>query len=393
MLKYIKPKKHESELAIICEIRAYVFTDESIPAVAKDLTDEKIAAAAVLNLNHEVQGIIVSRHLFTLLGKPYGRALLFRHKIGEVSEPVRSFSTEMQVGEMEEHINDDINSEHIHYYCSVDSDRKYVGIFSSKTALLYIARQQKQDADTAHTIQNRIVPPYSYFKGKKCEIVCAAKMAQSVGGDYYFVKQFGQGNWFFAFCDISGKGISAAIITAVLAGFFETADFSFPLEKIISQLNSLIVNTFSLEKYLTGIFALYNENKRICAFADMGHGMLYHYSEQKDSQKQQLMTVGTDTTAANMPVGVIDDVKIKLKSVQLEPGEVLILVTDGISEQNNKDGIVFDLNQLAVSLNENNDKGKYNLKKTKIEIYEKLFDFKGPVMQKDDMSLLLLAQY
>lgn len=373
--------------------KAYVFCDESVHSVSEQLSVDSVPAVAVVDHELHLQGIVVAKELFSVLGKPFGRDLLSRKAISIVSERAETFLFTEQIQDVEARIAPRLSSDENQYFCLVDSTGEFCGIFSSKDMLVYSASLQKRDMTLAGSIQGRIVPRYKHFPGEFCEFVATAIMAQSVGGDYYHVVEFEPGKWFFCLCDISGKGIAAALITAVLEGFMCTADFRRPLDEIVSQLNTLILAAFALEKYLTGIFCVFDSENGHITFCDMGHGLMYvwHLGE---NGKSVFMPVAE--TAENMPVGIMEDVPITMKNMVLAESDVLVLFTDGLSEQENAAGNVFDVQVVSECLDSafrtRGTSSDSPLKRAKIGVLEEFHLFRDETVQHDDTSLLMLRR-
>jgi Serine phosphatase RsbU, regulator of sigma subunit len=238
----------------------------------------------------------------------------------------------------------------------------------------------QREFETAITIQSRLVHPYLSEKGARLSITCSSVMAQGVGGDYYYVKEYAEGEWFFCLCDISGKGISAAIITAVLAGFMYNADFRLPLDDIVRRLNHIILDTFKLNKYLTGVFMRFSELTGELEYCDMGHSFLYVID---GSSVQQIAE-----TADNVPVGLVDNPEPVVRTLRIPPGTVFLLLSDGIVEQENRAGEAFTIQEMGRHIHAGIKKEEDPIR-AKIRILESFFNFKKDMPQHDDISMLV----
>jgi sigma-B regulation protein RsbU (phosphoserine phosphatase) len=374
--KVIPPKTKGDRIIGIIQNFTYVQTGSQMQKVALELAENDILATAVVDNNLKVLGFIERANLENQLSKPYGRELLNRSTVNDIMSMPRTFLYNESVAIIIEHVRDDFQLEKVQYYILLDHYGHYYGIFSSRNMLLHSAETQKRDLQTAKIIQERLVPQYSQFSDDLTEFIGSAFMQQDVGGDYYYIKEYARHSWFFCLCDISGKGIAASIVVAVLGGYMWNADFSKPITKFIQGLNTLIVQTFNLEKYFTGVFCTFNAETGSLKYCDMGHGMIYRLKNKKIVPFQQ--------EAVNMPVGIVDNISIVQKELILNHDETIILFSDGISEQENKNGIVFDIQNIAQSIIENPG----NLKKAKIQTLETFYQFKDTEVQHDDISIL-----
>ncbi len=204
-------------------------------------------------------------------------------------------------------------------------------------------------------------------------------MSQRIGGDYYFVKKIDNHRTFYCLCDVSGKGMSAAIITAVIAGFMETLIFTDPLDSIVVKLNDLILKTCSLEKYATGIFCIFDDTDNTLEYCDMGHALLFEVSGSSIRQIQE--------NSDNIPIGVMKLDSIITKKITVQESSTFIILSDGITEQQNEHSLLFSIDILPELISCNKD----DLKKIKISLFEAFFLFKKNTVQHDDASILLFS--
>lgn len=326
LIKHITPPKTKGERIVrIIDNFSYVLSGAPVQEVALELSDLNINATAVVNTKLQFIGIIKRATLENQLSKPYGRELLQRSTVNELMET---------------------------------------------------AKTHQRDLNTAKIIQQRIIPHSSFFSDQRCEFICTALMQQEVGGDYYFVKQYAPHKWFFCLCDISGKGIAASLVVAVLAGYMWNANFSKSIVNFFKRLNKLILKTFNIEKFFTGIFCKFNSENGVLKYCDMGHGLMYLHSENKLIQIQ--------SEAVNMPVGIQENLEVEKKELILKHNETLVLFSDGISEQENTFGEAFDIKNISHALSNPSN----NLEEAKNEIIKNFLLFKNKEVQHDDISLL-----
>ena len=99
-------------------------------------------------------------------------------------------------------------------------------------------------------------------------------MANEVGGDFYLFKRLVDGRFLVAICDVSGKGIAASLITAVLGGFFDGYTTSNTMKSFVRRLNRYLYDTFRLEYFITGIIIELDEDTGEATVCDMGHSYM-----------------------------------------------------------------------------------------------------------------------
>lgn len=349
-----------------------------------ELKEPYRSAIAVVNPDLRVRGVIVPRDLVEILGKPFGRDLLKRQKVEDIMREATSFPYDEYIQELRERIAGDLETDGDAQYALVDGTGKFCGHVTAQDIVAHALADHRRELEIATRIQGRLVPPNVAMRSLRTEIACSSVMAQGVGGDYYHVCEYAPGEWFFCLCDISGKGISAAIITAVLACYMLEADFGKPLAGLIGRLNRVILDTFKLEKYLTGIFAKFSEMTGELEYCDMGHS--YFYVVEGESLQR------LSEAADNVPVGLVGDVSPVTKTLRLAPGTTLALVTDGIVEQRDRLGAEYPIGETGSIIARAIVAGD-GLVRAKIRILESFFKFKKDTPQHDDVSLLLFHYF
>jgi sigma-B regulation protein RsbU (phosphoserine phosphatase) len=358
----------------------YVETGTPVYDLLSELKEPYRSAIAVVDADLRVRGVIVPRDLVEILGKPFGRDLLKRQKVEDIMRLTTSFRHDEYIQEINERISGDLETDRDAHYALVDGDGKFCGHITSQDIIQHALSDQHRELETATRIQGRLVPPSFEVRSLRTNIVCSAVMAQGVGGDYYYVKEYAPGEWFFCLCDISGKGISAAIITAVLACFMFESDLGKSLADHVVRLNHIILDTFKLEKYLTGFFARFSEMTGELEYCDMGHSFFFVF----DGVSVQQLSNAAD----NVPIGLVPTIDPVVRTLRIAPGTVLILVTDGIIEQKNRAGKDFPLTEIGKIL-ASAIAGGEGLVRAKIRILESFFTFKKDTPQHDDVSMLL----
>ncbi len=358
----------------------YVYTGTSVCDLLAELGEPYKNAIAVVDRNGAICGSIFPQDLVKLLGKPFGRDLLLRQPVDAIMREAVTFRYDAYIQEVRERISGDLEKGEDAHYILVDKAGRFCAHVGSQDILLQAFNAHRRELETAMAIQNRLVPPCRSVQGDRVSIICSAVMAQGIGGDYYHVTEYSPGKWFFCLCDISGKGISAAIITAVLAGFMHNADFSLPFEVLIGELNHIILNTFTLEKYLTGFFARFTVETGELEYCDMGHALFFALEGEKLYQISR--------SADNVPVGLVENPAPESRTLRLAPGALLIIMSDGIPEQENRKKAVFPLQDLGAHIHASLASGA-GLVSAKVRIFEEFYRFKRDMPQHDDFSLLL----
>ncbi len=362
--------------------RFFVFEHASVYDVARGLEkNPDIHGVGVVNRDKTPVGIILRQELFDNLGRMYGRDLYKRKLVPDVMrQPEKTFRDDVNILSVSEVLGDVLSSSTSLYYALVDGSGRYSGLFSTIDLLIYLSKITSRDILLARRLQSSIVKQSISFSGKCTTVVGSSTMAKEVGGDFYVLKRLTDGKLLIAICDVSGKGIAASLITAVLGGFFDFYTTSGTLESFVSALNRYILDTFSLEYFVTGIVIEFDEDAGKAVICDMGHSYMVVV---ECGNLRRLSSEG-----ANPPLGVVADLTPVTRTYRLKPGSLVLLFTDGVTDQTDNSG------------HDYTEKRLWKLLKAKGDVVDPgdlsatlsadLSSFRGEAPQRDDITFLVM---
>ena len=161
--------------------------------------------------------------------------------------------------------------------------------------------------------------------------------SHQVGGDYFDVKQISPDCWSVTVTDVSGKGVSSALLAALLQGaFLASAEGAGQIEELMSRVNRFLNERTEGEKYATVLYCTLDRAGRLC-WANAGH--CKPYLIRTTGEMRSLATTG-------MPLGMLDEASYGVEQVQLQPGDKLVAYSDGLSEAENTKGDFFDVGRM-----------------------------------------------
>lgn len=177
--------------------------------------------------------------------------------------------------------------------------------------------------------------------GLSLEIGGESRSAHDVGGDYYdFVALPGR-RVGLALADVSGKGLFAGLLMAglqarvqLLAGRYGDA-----VGELAGELNRQIHGTLQENRYATLFWAVWSEDERVLRYVNAGHtppGVV----PAGPGPVRTLEPTGT-------VIGLLPDATWSSGTARLDPGDVLVAVTDGVAEVENGHGETFGLDRIA----------------------------------------------
>jgi sigma-B regulation protein RsbU (phosphoserine phosphatase) len=214
-----------------------------------------------------------------------------------------------------------------------DQLRQFVAVTREKERL-------QSEIAIASEVQTRLFPlrPPS---ARTIEMLGVCHAARSVSGDYYDYFAAAHGELALALGDVAGKGISAALLMASIQSIMRTqlsaGGTVFTPSATVERLNRLLYANTSAEKYATFFFGLYNEEKRSLTYTNAGH--LPPLLIQHDGYRF------LDVTGS--VVGAFPSLVYEEQTIPMEPGDLLVAYTDGITEPENAYGEDFGAIRLA----------------------------------------------
>ncbi|MBM3325089.1 MAG: hypothetical protein FJY66_05415, partial [Calditrichaeota bacterium] len=158
-------------------------------------------------------------------------------------------------------------------------------------------------------------------------LAARSRFCLEVAGDYYDVIPLENGETVLAVADVSGKGAGAALLMANLQASLRTAvGVSIGLADIVGRINNLIFQNTPIEEYITFFVGIFHPDSRRLTFVNAGHNppLLLRRSGSIEYLREGGLILGM---APNLPYAQT--------TVQLAPGELLLMYTDGFSEAMN----------------------------------------------------------
>jgi serine phosphatase RsbU (regulator of sigma subunit) len=191
----------------------------------------------------------------------------------------------------------------------------------------------------ARQVQSRLLPQQA---PSLRTLDCAGKCIQTraVGGDYYDFLDLGSGRMGLVLADISGKGMSAALLMANLQANLR-GQYALALEdipRLLRSVNRLFFQNTENNNYATTFFAVYDEETSNLRYVNCGHNApLLLRSNGEVERLEATATV----------LGLFEEWECTVAETRLLPGDVLIIYTDGISEAGPNEDEEFGEERLA----------------------------------------------
>jgi sigma-B regulation protein RsbU (phosphoserine phosphatase) len=233
-----------------------------------------------------------------------------------------------------------------------------------------------RELEIAQEVQRRLLPQQPpALSSLECAGAC--RQARAVGGDYYDFLDLGEGRLGLVLADISGKGISAALLMANLQAYVRSR-FSLAREDLpalLRSLNEYLFESSPSSRYATLFFGRYNDESRRMIYVNCGHN-------------PPLVMRRDGTTCWLQPtapvVGLVDQWSCTTGELELGAGDTLVLYTDGVTDAMDDNGDFFGEERL-VELVRRHRGTPSQLLETVIQMVTR---FSGKV-QEDDLTVVI----
>jgi serine phosphatase RsbU (regulator of sigma subunit) len=154
--------------------------------------------------------------------------------------------------------------------------------------------------------------------------------SKQVGGDLYDLVPAGDGAYYLAIADVSGKGIPAALLSSMLQASLRTqAESVRSVSEILRNINALVYRSTTQEQFATCFLARIEENGLRMSFSNAGHN--YPVVLRHGGGRQTLERGG-------LILGILDGIPFEEEEIALAPGDRVVLYTDGLNEARNAAG-------------------------------------------------------
>lgn len=180
----------------------------------------------------------------------------------------------------------------------------------------------RRDLDLAVEVQRRLLP--QKVPVSQAAVFAAASIpARSIGGDYYDFLSAGEGRIGIAVADIAGKGVAAALLMSVVqASLRIVAGEGTPLPQMVAKLNRALQASTRSKGYATFFFALFDERTRELRYVNASHNPPYLV---RGGSVEKLQRTGH-------VIGMFAQAQYQEVVLHLQPGDLLVAITDGVTE-------------------------------------------------------------
>jgi len=230
----------------------------------------------------------------------------------------------------------------------------------------------------------RMLMPKSEPQVDGFDIAGKSISCDETGGDYYdFINpdEWGQEKIGIVVADVIGHGISAAILmTSVRASFRERILSPGSGVSIVSDVNKRLVQDIeALNLFITMFYSEIDLKEKCFRWVHAGHESALSYDSATDTSD----ILGGE----GLPLGVMQDWVYEESKIQIQPGQIILIGTDGIKEACNPENEHFGNERLQIVIKDNHRKSAKDILD---EVYNALESFRGSAERKDDETMVVI---
>ena len=199
----------------------------------------------------------------------------------------------------------------------------------------------------------------------------------SVGGDYFDVFPISEGRTAFLIADVSGKGLGAALLTTMLQGALSAMTLGTDPARVFNHVNRFLCGHAEVGRYATMFFGIIDDDGHL-EFINAGHPSPFLI---RNGVAEEAFTEGS------FPVGLVPEAEYTAACLNLEPGDTLVLFSDGVTEAMDPNDELYGVPRLKQVLTGLAECPLEEIQKCVLESVE---NFARGAHQADDLTLLVV---
>lgn len=241
----------------------------------------------------------------------------------------------------------------------------------------------RRELEIAKEVQEQLFPQ-SFPPLLTLRYTGACRPAREVGGDYFDFLPLGPATHLgIAAGDITGKGISAALLMANLQATLRSHAplRNYAVAELVSDINRLLCGSIAPNRFATFFYGVYDDSRRQLTYVNAGHNPPFIVRPAVDGPGRIVRL-----TKGGLVIGVFPDQKYEQETVELEPGDLLVVYTDGVTEATNPQGDFYGQERIEALCAANATLSETALRDL---ILEDLARFAADTPQEDDATLIV----
>jgi len=246
-------------------------------------------------------------------------------------------------------------------------------------AALVEKERLERELELARELQQSILPQeFPSLPGFSC--AARSRPAWQVGGDFYDVILLSKGRVGLVMADVSDKGLAAALYMALTRSLIHAeAKHSSSPRQVLLNVHRLLLEITQADMFVTVFYGVLDPARGALRYARAGHDRPLLFSPSSGECRF--------LAADGILLGLVEEVRLEEVGVNLSPGDLLVLYTDGITDANSPVGEFFGVERLRQTVSAAGGLSAQGLCDL---IFEHVDRFQTGAAQHDDMALLVV---
>jgi len=187
-------------------------------------------------------------------------------------------------------------------------------------------RRINEELDLAWRVQSGFLPDdVPQLPG--WQLAAALEPSRETSGDFFDLIALPSGGLAILVADVADKGMGAALFMVLARTLIRTyaAEYHSKPDSLFAAVNRRILTDINTSQFVTAFYGVLDPATGTLSYCNAGHDPPYLLSPAKSPAVRELKATG-------MPLGILEDASWEQKAVELAPGDMLVLYTDGVTE-------------------------------------------------------------
>ncbi len=287
-------------------------------------------------------------------------------------------------------VNDTAIKVEIKHIIVLLNNRSFYGIISIAKMNAKLEELRAQDMSKAAAIQQNMLKKNSDAKKFPFDVCIFNRMANAVGGDYYIAKEMCEGRYLIGCFDVSGKNVSAALLTVTLGSIFSMMclqdSSKISAAKMVVMLDNFLQEIVPVGNFITGALCFVDFKNRSLDIYNCGHTNVFAYLKDENGKgRVATLTPSFPPFGMGAVAQAITEDKKGAYRMPIKPSLQIDMYSDGFTDMQNDDGERYDEPRTKAFFGEFFKTDVYSAEKT---IEKTVNDWVGKALLPDDITVM-----
>jgi len=216
------------------------------------------------------------------------------------------------------------------------------------------------------------------------QIAVSLLPARETSGDFFDVIELHNGRLGILVADVADKGVGPALYMALSRTLIRTYAIEYDAEPevVFFAANSRLLNDARANLFVTAFYGILDPGQGTLTYCNAGHNPPLLIRSSNNGKVEVLSRTG-------IAIGIEEDATWTQASIKIDPGDILMLYTDGIPDAQNVEGMFFEEDKLIEIAQASRGRPAYEIQTTVLDDVQR---FVGEAPQSDDITLMVLVR-